>query len=219
MDELFLTPARPIAMPKAYWLERDFDTAEEDFNNTEKDFRSDGKDDRDKDVGHEGRIMSSRLMLFEPDGFDHRYYGKDRKKFRRRKNEDDPAIIDVLYLDGKADLPHRGYFLRTAEFRRQNHQPYLGKDGGKWDPEKALEEAKYMHLSNSEQWLLSSEKRSVVDLVGDKVKCEHNRDGEKDCSDHDTWLKLYEDHQRRKEVRIRPNQNKDNDELVLTLVG
>lgn len=119
MDELFLIPSCPVAMPRAYWLLRDDPPR---------------------------RILSSQIMLLEPDTTEfERIMDKTNVA---ADNEYDMEIVNQLYLDSAFILPHRKYDLLTAEFRSETHELYLGSDREKWDPAAVIKEAKFVHFSD-----------------------------------------------------------------------
>ncbi|KPM40257.1 Glucose N-acetyltransferase 1 [Neonectria ditissima] len=119
MDELFLLPPAPVAMPRAYWLLND-DPPQ--------------------------RVLSSQLMLVQPDPveFDRIMHKMDLVG----QNDYDMEIVNQLYYDSALILPHRPYDMLTAEYRQPDHANYLGSDREPWDPEAALREAKFVHFSD-----------------------------------------------------------------------
>ncbi|KAF9767781.1 N-acetylglucosaminyltransferase [Fusarium sp. DS 682] len=119
MDELFLLPPCPVAMPRAYWLYND---------NPPK------------------KILSSQLMLIQPD--DVEFERIVQKMNSIGPNDYDMEIVNSLYLDSAMILPHRKYDMLTAEFRTKDHAAYLGSDREQWDPNAVLNEAKFVHFSD-----------------------------------------------------------------------
>lgn len=118
MDELFLMPSVPVAMPRAYWLLND---------------------DPPK------KILSSQLILLEPSTSE---FARLKARIDKAgENEYDMEIVNELYLDSAMVLPHRPYDLLTAEFRRADHADYLGSDEA-WDPVAVYDEAKFVHFSD-----------------------------------------------------------------------
>ncbi|KFA54004.1 hypothetical protein S40293_01761 [Stachybotrys chartarum IBT 40293] len=119
MDELFLTPLCPVAMPRAYWLLRE---------------------DPPK------RILSSQLILLQPSTVE---FQRIIKKTAAAGSDDyDMEIVNDLYLDSATVLPHRPYDMITGEFRNQDHSAYLGSDREEWDPAAVLREVKFLHFSD-----------------------------------------------------------------------
>ncbi|KAH6984562.1 nucleotide-diphospho-sugar transferase [Ilyonectria sp. MPI-CAGE-AT-0026] len=119
MDELFLLPPCPVAMPRAYWL-LDNDPVQ--------------------------RVLSSQLMLIQPDTVE---FDRIVKKMGTVTDNDyDMEIVNQLYYDNALILPHRPYDMLTAEYRRTSHADYLGSEQEKWDPVAILNEAKFVHFSD-----------------------------------------------------------------------
>ncbi|KAF7552520.1 hypothetical protein G7Z17_g4256 [Cylindrodendrum hubeiense] len=119
MDELFLLPPCPVAMPRAYWLLSD-DPPQ--------------------------RTLSSQVMLIQPDAVE---FDRIMKKMDTvTENDYDMEIVNQLYYDSALILPHRPYDMVTGEYRRTNHVAYLGSDREEWDPAVILSEAKFVHFSD-----------------------------------------------------------------------
>lgn len=175
MDELFLIPSSPVAMPRAYWLEK---------------------------------TLSSQLVLVEPSDFQFR---RILKAFTSRSTNDfDMEIVNDLYGSDCIVIPHRKYDLLSGEFREKDHRKYLGSGEETWDPEKALEEAKYVHFSDwplPKPWL-PHEKEQEEKIM---PACKPTSEGE-DCRDRAVWQGLYADFARRKreicdaELVVEPSQ-------------
>ena len=118
LDELFLLPPSPVAMPRAYW-----------------------KWDKEYE-------LTSLLVLFETSAtafasLMHAIENADAETY-------DMEILNNLYFGSATVLPHRQYGLLTGEF---NHGPkdyslFTGSVDERWDPEKALREAKIVHFSD-----------------------------------------------------------------------
>jgi len=119
MDELFLLPPAPIAMPRAYWMLNDKPPK---------------------------KILSSQVMLVQPDAAE---FARLMNKTDLAGPKDyDMDIVNDLYLDSAMVLPHRAYDMLSAEYRSKDHRLYLGSDVEEWDPIAALNEAKYLHFSD-----------------------------------------------------------------------
>ena len=116
MDELFLIPQAPVAMPRAYWLKPD------------------------------DRVLSSQLILLQPSEFEYKRIAKATRE--AGKGDYDMEIVNSLYGDSCFILPHRPYNLLTGEFRGDNHNTYQGNTEELWDPDAALQEAKFLHFSD-----------------------------------------------------------------------
>lgn len=119
MDELFLLPPCPVAMPRAYWL---------------------------LDDEPPKKILSSQLILLQPSTAE--FDRVHNRIHTAAENQYDMEIVNDLYLDSALVLPHRPYDMLTAEFRRRDHAGYLGSDTEKWDPVAAYNEAKFVHFSD-----------------------------------------------------------------------
>jgi hypothetical protein len=117
MDELFLLPPVPLALPRAYWLNFD------------------------------DRVMSSQILLIQPSKFE---YDRVAKAIDTAGSSDyDMEIVNNLYRDSAMILPHRPYDLLTGEFRTiGSHKNYMGSEEEPFDPEVALNEAKFLHFSD-----------------------------------------------------------------------
>lgn len=177
MDELFLLPSAPVAMPRAYWLE-------------------------DKP-----NFLSSQLVLVEPSTFE-----MDRvvRAFEHRSSTDfDMEIVNDLYGKDCIIVPHRRYDLLSGEFRKTEHYLYLGSKEELWDPERAYDEAKFLHFSDwplPKPWIQSSEnqKNEIA------PRCKASSDGgPEDCRDKEKWLFIYQDFGDRREVCHRAVQRCD----------
>lgn len=160
-----MLPETPVAMPRAYWLEKG--------------------------------TLSSQLVLIEPSETE---FKRIQDAFNSRSDEDfDMEIVNNLYGDSCAILPHRKYDLLTGEFRGDDHAKYLGKKEEVWDPEKVLDEAKFVHFSDwplPKPWI-SASRGQVEDQ---QPKCSTFEDGTEDCRNRDKWLWLYQDFRDRRET-------------------
>ncbi|KAI1697865.1 glucose N-acetyltransferase 1 [Ditylenchus destructor] len=172
MDELFLAPSSPVAMPRAYWL------------------------------GFDKRMLSAQLVLIEPSKteFDRLEFERVMKAMRVGKSDDyDMDIVNNLYKNSALILPHRPYNLLTGEFRATNHTGYLGNSEEKWDPDVVLKEAKFLHFSDRpvpKPWISAS----PAMIQKQQPKCETNSTtGQEDCRNRDLWLGFYKDFKRRRQ--------------------
>ncbi|KAL2787198.1 hypothetical protein BJX66DRAFT_341474 [Aspergillus keveii] len=108
-------------------------------------------------------------------------------------SEYDMEILNRLYNTTAQILPHRGYALLTGEFRLKSHSDYLGNGVESFDPEKILQETKYLHFSDwpaSKPWFRTSPRN--IQLT--QPVCDMDREtGRADCRARDIWLGLYED--------------------------
>jgi alpha-N-acetylglucosamine transferase len=165
MDELFLLPSAPVAMPRAYWL-----------------------DD----------ILSSQLVLVEPSTFE---FNRIQEAFNNRgTTEFDMEIVNNLYGRSCFIIPHRKYDLLTGEFKASEHWKYLGNKEEEWDPDKVLEEAKFLHFSDwpyPKPWIQVHQSQTDSNMP----QCHETEGGGLDCRDQKAWLGFYEDfRQRRNDV-------------------
>lgn len=164
MDELFLLPSAPVAMPRAYWLD---DT------------------------------LSSQLVLVEPSTFE---FERIQAAFARRAKSDfDMEIVNDLYGESCLVLPHRRYDLITGEFRAglEEHARYLGSKEERWDGEKVLAEAKFLHFSDwpvNKPWLPAAPEVVAAHMP----KCVVTTNETTDCRDQELWLGFYEDFRERR---------------------
>nr|POE54452.1 glucose n-acetyltransferase 1 [Quercus suber] len=166
MDELFLLPSAPVAVPRAYWLDDE-------------------------------PTLSSQVVLVEPSTFE---FDRILRAMKNLTSGDfDMEIVNHLYAKDCFIIPHRKYDLLTGEFRQDEHRNYLGSEEEEWDPEKVLDEAKFLHFSDwpvpkpwipaqNTVWRESMPKCTLVD-------------GFEDCRNRETWLSIYDDfNQRRRDV-------------------
>ncbi|CAK3989925.1 Hypothetical predicted protein [Lecanosticta acicola] len=119
MDELFLLPETPVAMPRAYWNQ----------------------------MPEQQKVpqLTSALTLLQPStAAFHRILAAIAE---RRETDYDMEILNSLYGSSALVLPHRPYTLLTGEFRLEDHSAYMG-EGNTWDPKEVLGEAKYVHFSD-----------------------------------------------------------------------
>nr|POE87707.1 glucose n-acetyltransferase 1 [Quercus suber]POF00915.1 glucose n-acetyltransferase 1 [Quercus suber] len=166
MDELFLLPSAPVAMPRAYWLEDE-------------------------------PTLSSQLVLVEPSTFefDRILHAMDNLS----SGDFDMEIVNHLYAKDCFIIPHRKYDLLTGEFRAEKHRNYLGSEEEVWDPEKALDEAKFLHFSD---WPVPKPWITAPDSLWQEhmPKCTLEN-GTKDCRNRDKWLWIYEDFKTRRKIK------------------
>ena len=119
MDELFLLPPCPVAAPRAYWLNPD---------------------------DHAYRALSSQLVLVQPSGFE---FDRIMNSIHQAgPNDYDMEIVNNMYKNSALIIPHHPYNLLTGEFRSKRHSAYIGNDEEVWDPQRILDEAKYLHFSD-----------------------------------------------------------------------
>lgn len=118
MDELFLMPSAHVAMPRAYWLEKESTLSSQLvlIQPTDLEFTRIMKAVETAKGGHFDMEIVNDL------------YGKDCMIIPHRR-------YDLL----------TGEFRKPST---TDHIPYLGNDYELWDPEKMLAEAKFLHFSD-----------------------------------------------------------------------
>lgn len=174
MDELFLLPPAPIAMPHAYWRSTE---------NTE---------------------FSSQLVLIEPSETESHRVAKAITEEEVSSDVHDKNIIDRLFSNASIVLPHRRYNLLVSEFRQKHdhHGRYLGDDAQQWNATKVLEEAKYVHFSDwpmSRPWIRT--KDDVIQREQPECSLKLDSDRHLDCTERKIWQSFYDGFaRRRKEV-------------------
>lgn len=172
LDELFLLPQTPIAMPRAYWYET-------------------------KPVP-----LTSLLMVIKPDVEEFERFkdviSGGGNPMLVNAHKFDMELINDRFEESAMVLPHRPYALLTGEFRRHNHSAYLGNTFEKWDPEKVLKEAKLVHFSDwplPKPWIMWP----LEGLAEVQPDCDGSHEGS--CAERRLWKQLYADfRQRRKDV-------------------
>ncbi|PYI23227.1 nucleotide-diphospho-sugar transferase [Aspergillus violaceofuscus CBS 115571] len=168
LDDLFLWPPSPVAMPRAYWLDT------------------------------QTRQLTSALILLQPSRLE---FGRIWEQIQAAG----PAVYDMeilnqLYRDSAVVLPHRSYILLTGEFRARNHSNYLGSPEATWDPDLALQEAKYLHFSD---WPVPKPWRKSPARViqQEQPTCDTDqKSGALTCRSREIWLGLYENFVQRRKV-------------------
>jgi alpha-N-acetylglucosamine transferase len=113
----------------------------------------------------------------------------------------DMEIINSLFGNDCAVLPHEEYALLTGEFRSSDPKHTAFLDGtGEWDPDKVMENAEFVHFSDypfPKPWeeTTAEEQEKVVPVCVDDGK-----DGKVDCRSRDIWIELYKDFKARRKV-------------------
>lgn len=169
LDELFLLPHTPVAMPRAYWTDS------------------------------KPWPLSTTLMVIEPsldelEKFKKRMLeGGDPMLVEMHRF--DMEVINERFEESALVLPHRPYALRTAEFRRHDHSDYLGGANETWDAEKVYKEGKIVQFSDrplpSPMVMWSEE--SLRDMQPD---CGGSHEGT--CAERRIWEGLYDDFRKRR---------------------
>ncbi|KAI9721735.1 MAG: hypothetical protein M1812_002070 [Candelaria pacifica] len=172
MDELFLAPHAPLAAPRGYWLNQ------------------------------EERILSSQLLLIEPSNFE---FSRIMNAIEHRGADDyDMNVVTNLYRDNAMILPHRIYDLITGELRvgkDANHTGFLGSEEEKWDADKAIREAMFVHFSD---WPINKPwQETPEEVLPNWIDMCTKDDGKEDyaCSrNRDIWRGLFIDFKERRKV-------------------
>jgi hypothetical protein len=172
LDELFLLPKTPIAMPRAYW--------------------SHGPPSAWQ--------LTSLIMLVQPNPHEIPAMMETLKRWQAQPNYAQSKKYDMDLLNHRFGasamvLPHRPYTMLTAEFRSHNHSTYLGSRNGyeldvrgRWDPDQALKEAKLVHFSDwplPKPWIMWP----IDGLVEMQPDCGGVTKGT--CREREIWKKLY----------------------------
>lgn len=176
MDELFLLPDAPIAMPQAYWSDRTFEDGQKPFTSLLILLKPDP-------LVLTGLINTLKTWL--KDGGQSDKYDMDLLNSRFGYASESPATV----------LPHRPYALLSAEFRRHDHEAYLGDDGAAWNPDKVLAEAKLVHFSDwplPKPWIMWP----MPGLTEMQPDCGGSHEGT--CQERKLWKELYDDFRRRR---------------------
>ncbi|KAL6882915.1 glycosyltransferase family 8 protein [Trichoderma longibrachiatum] len=183
MDELFLLPPCPIAMPRAYWL-------------------------LDKANISSPMALASHVMVIQPS--EREFARVQRAVERAADDEYDMELLNKMYAGSAMVLPHRPYTMLSSEFRETNHSLYLGfDDAEEWDPAAALEEARTVHFSDypmPKPWkkkLTAWDNMNIRDLEPRcEMKTDEGGDEVEDCSAREAWRWLYSDFRERKAVSL-----------------
>jgi hypothetical protein len=182
LDELFLLPKTPIAMPRAYW--------------------SDGPPSLWQ--------LTSLIMLVEPNPHEILAMMETLRQWQTQPNYAKSKKYDMDLLNHRFGasamvLPHRPYTMLTAEFRSNNHSAYLGfRNGhqwdprGQWDPDQALKEAKLVHFSD---WPLPKPWVAWSAEALTEMQPDCGGDMKAKCREREIWKNLYDDFRhRRKDI-------------------
>ncbi|KAF9873841.1 glucose n-acetyltransferase [Colletotrichum karsti] len=173
MDDYFLSPKAPIALPRAYWLnEKNMDKKQ---------------------------VLGSHVMLIEPNKA--RYHKIMDEA--AQSGEFDMEVVNHLFGDSAMILPHRGLALLTGEFRATNHSKYLAPNENEvWNATKEVSQSYLVHFSDwplpkpwisrtKQQWEAALPECPVLDK---KV----GREGSPKCADRVVWSGFYEEYDREK---------------------
>jgi len=182
LDELFLLPKSPIAMPRAYWT----------------------------DLPPGQWPMTSLMMLIEPNPAELRgmldtlrSWWMDQSPTRSKKY--DMELLNHRFGSSATVIPHRPYALLSAEFRRTDHSAYLGTINApvslrsQWNADAALKEAKLVHFSDwplPKPWVMWPH-----DAISEmQPNCTKLNSGvyQNTCREREIWKELYNDFRRRR---------------------
>jgi len=169
LDELFLLPPTPMAMPRAYWADS------------------------------KPWPLTSMLMVLKPDQkelaqFKDRMAGGGNAMLVNA-HRFDMELVNERFEESALVLPHRPYALLTGEFRKHDHSAYLGSSKEKWDAEKVYKEAKLVHFSDwplPKPWIMwptEGLQEMQPDCGGDRVNV---------CAERKIWKHLYDDFRHRR---------------------
>ncbi|KAI6849027.1 MFS transporter [Hortaea werneckii] len=187
MDELFLAPKAPIAMPRAYWT--------------------------DEVVGR--WPLTSLMMLIEPNPLELRGMLDTLRSWWMDQSPDKTHGYDMELLNQRFGasamvLPHRPYALLTSEFRNTDHSAYLGTINApapmrhKWDPDAVLKEAKLVHFSDwplPKPWVMWPHD-AVTEIQPNCTKMGSDS-YQYSCREREIWKDLYNDFRKRRKDHCR----------------
>jgi hypothetical protein len=146
----------------------------------------------------ENPALSSQIMLIQPSAQNSE---RVQKAITQASGEVyDMEIVNKLFGNDCVVLPHRRYDLLTGEFRQQTHEKFL-EENERWDPERVIKEAKFVHFSDDpfpKPWL--KPRAATVEKM--KPACFVKRSGKEDCRARDIWLDLYADFKERRKVGV-----------------
>lgn len=169
IDELFLLPPTPMALPRAYWW---------DINPPP---------------------LTSMLMVLQPSTaeFEHfrHWISQGGSTAAVANHKFDMELINERYASSAMILPHRPYALLSGEFRTHNHSAYLGNPMEEWDAQKIYDEAKIVHFSDwplPKPWIMWP----AEGLAEVQPDCGGSREGT--CKERVLWKGLYEDFRARR---------------------
>jgi hypothetical protein len=180
LDELFLLPSTPVAMPRAYWA----DAKPRDWP------------------------LTSLLMLIEPNPLELKNFidvlmsWKMKPGFQTGRNYD-MDLLNHRFGASAMVLPHRPYALLTAEFRKKDHAAYLGTINGprdhyskyEWDADRIRNEAKLVHFSDwplPKPWVMWPHD-GLAEIQPD---CDGKTQGT--CREREIWKEFYNDFRKRR---------------------
>ena len=173
MDELFLLPPAPAALPRAYWLHDAtpvLTTALLLATPSQAEFQR-----------IEDAIANARGGEFDME-IVNKLYGRDAIVLPHRR---------YSLLTGE---------FRIVD--PKGHAAYLGNEYEEWDPDAALREAKFLHFSDwpmPKPWLDAP----PATVHGVQPNCTEGKGGKEDCRSREMWSGFYTDFKKRRTVRRR----------------
>ncbi|KAI1325004.1 glucose N-acetyltransferase [Xylariaceae sp. FL0255] len=146
MDELFLMPPCPVAMPRAYWLFPDnkilssqlmlVQPSAVEFDRIMKQVENSGRNDYDMEIVNQLYIDTAMILPHRPyDLLTGEFRGDDHQKYLGTDRETwDPVMAynEAKYLHF-SDWPVPKPWITTSESMRQQHQPKCVDKNGKED--------------------------------------------------------------------------------------
>lgn len=170
MDHYFLSPAAPVAVPRAYWL-----------------------NERSTDIAKQ--VLGSHVMLIEPN--EGRY--KKIMDEALRSGDFDMEVVNHMFKDSAMILPHRRLALLTGEFRAKDHTKYLApEEDEEWNAMGEVSRSFLVHFSDwplPKPWLPRTKQQweaSLPECRDDDVE----REDRPRCADRVMWSGFYEDYDR-----------------------
>ncbi|KAL4750113.1 hypothetical protein BDW72DRAFT_213645 [Aspergillus terricola var. indicus] len=170
MDNYFLSPLAPVAVPRAYWL-------------------------NDGDSSIKDQMLGSHVMLIEPNKSTFERIIDEA----RSSGAFDMEVLNRLFADSAMILPHRRYALLTGEFRTKDHRQYLSEDkDAEWNAMAEASRAYLVHFSDwplPKQWLPHSQSQweTALPECGDGEEYAEKADRPR-CTDRFMWTAFYEDY-------------------------
>jgi alpha-N-acetylglucosamine transferase len=179
MDELFLLPPSPLAMPRAYWLAPTADSGTIIATDAQRETK-----------------FTSTIMLVTPSTSE---FDRVMAAVATASHDAyDMEVVNALYGDTARVLPHRPYVLLSQVLRWESDAEralYLG-EGVAWDAEQLVAEAKYVHFSDwpiPKPWLPTPPGLKV----NKQPKCAV---GLETCVERELWNGWYDEYRGRREV-------------------
>jgi alpha-N-acetylglucosamine transferase len=196
MDELFILPSVPAAMPRAYWLDTPMlashimliTPSAAEFERIQALTKKAGLGMSDMEIVNQ--LFGKTCMVLP-----HRKYALLTGEFRREEKG------------------HRGFLEDSPSTRKSKQTNKASKNSeaspvntkDEWNPETAYQEASLIHFSDHPmpkpwEWI------GVKDVLDNRPKCVRNAGeaegigGEKSCWDREVWARAYKEFRERREV-------------------